>query len=100
MRNARPNRTRRQIEAAADCLDFDALAMTVAEEARPSLAVDELAEVADLLAEIDADLAAHEATECATGAPETTAVTTLEPGRLPIGQAPAIGLRLVLREVA
>jgi hypothetical protein len=55
MRTARPNTTRRQIEMAAEDLDFDALAIGPAELAESGTPVveDELAGVADLLAEFD-----------------------------------------------
>ena len=69
MSNTRPNTSRRQVEAAADDLDFDALAIETAELAETEAPVveDEVAGVADLLAEIDAELSAHRRTRSAVG---------------------------------
>ncbi len=55
MSNARPNTTRRQREGAADDLDFDALAIDLGglDEIEALVVEDELAGVADLLAELD-----------------------------------------------
>ncbi|WP_328614538.1 hypothetical protein OHS58_48560 [Amycolatopsis sp. NBC_00348] len=93
MSNARPNTTRRQLEGAADDLEFDALAIDLVElDETEALGVeDELAGVADLLAELD--VPAHEL-------PEFVYDTYEQAEFAPAALAPVIELRGPAADVA